>query len=163
MSGHLDARELAAAVAGLELDPAAREHLESCLACRQQVGATVDLVAARRASLATGAPDWEEQRRAILARLPACARVVPLRPQAWWRPALAAAAVVALAAAVLLLRPRPAPPVAAKPVLAVEQILAEVDATLDGPAIPGFAPLGSLVPGVDNEDTVDAVVTNGAS
>lgn len=161
MNRHLDEQELAAAVAGLELEAAAREHLAACLACRQAVRATGGVIDARRRELAAGEPDWAAQRGAILARLPAVPAARSPWRRTWWRPALAAAAAVALASAALLLRPQPARPTDGRP--PVEQILAEVDATLDGGEIPGFGPLGSLVPGVESSDEVEALLVNGAS
>ena len=48
MSAHLEEHELSSAVAGLDLDEAAREHLRSCLVCRRQVAAMEDLIGERR-------------------------------------------------------------------------------------------------------------------
>jgi hypothetical protein len=161
MSRHLEELELSAAVAGLELEREAVDHLASCLSCRQRVRAALELIGERRAELEVNEPDWEAQRNAVLDRLPQ-GSVVTLRRSTWWRPLLAAAALLALAASALLLLPRPAPQVADRQ-LPVEQILAEVDATLDGDAIPGFAPLSALVPGVDDDDELRSLFDNGAS
>ncbi len=144
---HLDNDELAAAIAGLELEAGVAEHLASCLSCRRQVEETRALFERRRQLLAEDEPDWQRQRREILRRLPTAA-VVPIRRTArWLRPALAAAAVVLVVLGLGLLR-RGAPHGGEKaPEIAVEQILADVDAVLDDDAIPGFE---SIDPGMAN-------------
>lgn len=162
MNAHLDDMELAAAVAGLDLEPSVGEHLAACATCRASVRAMGSLLEQRRLSRRADEPDWEEQRRAVLARLPG--RRWPRLPRLtlWWRPLLAAAAVLALATTVALVRHRGlAPP--PRPDIPVERILAEVDAALDGPAIPGFGPLGSLVPGVEGTEELEDLLVNGAS
>jgi hypothetical protein len=70
MKNHLEEHEISAAVAGLELDEAATEHLGSCLSCRQQVSAIRGLIDARRQGLEIDAPDWERQGQEVLLRLP---------------------------------------------------------------------------------------------
>ena len=70
MKTHLDEHEITAAVAGLELEPAAAEHLGSCLSCHQQVSALRDAIVERRRDLEGDAPDWDRQRQEIMERLP---------------------------------------------------------------------------------------------
>jgi hypothetical protein len=162
MNAHLDDVRLTSAVAGLELEPAAAEHLAACESCQQDVQAMHSLLEQRRSALRAAEPSWDGQRRAILARLPAPRRPLHQRLGLWWRPLLATAAAVALAATLLLVR-APATGPAAPPDIPVEQILAEVDATLDGSGIPGFGPLGSLVPGAESTDELEDLLINGAS
>jgi AcrR family transcriptional regulator len=162
MNAHLDDLELAAAVAGLDLEPSVAEHLAVCATCRDRVAAMESLLERRRLARRADEPDWEAQRRAVLAGLPTPRRLPIPRVGLWWRPLLAAAAVLALATTVALVRSREtAPP--ARPDLPVEQILADVDATLDRGGIPGFGPLGSLVPGVEGTEELDDLLVNGAS
>jgi hypothetical protein len=150
---HLDEHAITAAVAGLELDRAAEEHLGSCLVCRRQVTGMQKLLAARRAEIIGQAPDWKQQQQQILARLPASPKVVPIRRHQWLRPLIAAAAVVLMAVAIgvmnhggTALQPQ-ATPIAEE--LAVDEILAEVDAILEADGFPGFEALGPIVPDSD--------------
>ena len=73
MNRHLDDDQIAAAVAGLGLEPDAQSHLGSCLSCRQQVEDLKGLIGARRQELLSDEPDWERQREEILRRLPGAA------------------------------------------------------------------------------------------
>jgi hypothetical protein len=126
MTTHLTDDEFAAAVAGLEIASQATEHLSSCVSCRQGAAELQRFVAERLDGIAAGAPDWQEQRHAVMARLvdkPA-ARYAPARR--WLRPFLAAAAVLVVAVGVGLLMPPGAAAPPATDDLAVEQILAEV-------------------------------------
>ncbi len=154
MNRHLDEAEIAAAVAGLELAPAVRDHLEACLHCRRRVEGTLELIAGRREAMAAEAPDWETQREAILASLGA----PPPRRGRWARPLVAAAAAAALAAGLAAVVPRPRPPERAS--LPVERILAEVDRTLARDTVPGLEPIEDLVPAPDE---LAAVLEEGAS
>ena len=162
MNAHLDDMALAAAVAGLDLEPSVAEHLAACATCRSSVRAMGSLLEQRRLSRCADEPDWEEQRRAVLARLPTRRRLPIPRVGLWWRPLLAAAAVLALATTVALVRPRETAAPAGSD-LPVEQILADVDATLDRGGIPGFGPLGSLVPGTEGTNDLEDLLINGAS
>lgn len=155
MTTHLTSHEIAAAVAGLELAPRAREHLASCLGCRAEVTDLERLIDLRRAEMAAGQPDWETQARRVMDRLPVGAGGGRARPR-WWRAALAAAAVLVVAVGVgVLHRWRPA----AQPVAApsVEEILAEMDELLADDTIPGFE---AIDPGVEELETL---IDNGAS
>jgi hypothetical protein len=147
MKIHLDEHEITAAVAGLELEAAATEHLGSCLSCRQQVSAMRDLTDARRQDLEADAPNWDQQRQEILLRLPSAPAGQLARRRVWTRPLLAVAAVLVAA---IGLRALWAPAPTADPVgdteLPVEQILAEVDAMLADDSIPGFE---LIDPGID--------------
>ncbi|PWB76545.1 MAG: hypothetical protein C3F15_05140 [Holophagae bacterium] len=158
MTSHLDEREISAAVAGLSLADGSGEHLESCLECRRLVADLAQLIGRRRVEQATGEPDWEAARAAVLARLPDLedARLEARRLR-WWRPLAAAAAVIVAAAAVVLLAPDR---VAVDPTeggIPVEEILAEVDAVLADDSIPGFE---LIDPGLE---TLSGVVANGSS
>jgi hypothetical protein len=143
MKNHLEEHEITAAVAGLELEDAAAEHLGACLSCRQRVSAARDIFDARRQDLEAEAPDWERQRQEILLRLPSVPARQPARRRAWTRPLLAVAAVLVAAIGLKALW-APAPPVdpGVGSELPVEQILAEVDAVLADDSIPGFELIG---------------------
>jgi hypothetical protein len=155
MKIHLEERELTAAVAGLELDATAEEHLGSCLSCRQQVSALRDAIDARRGDLEAEAPNWERQRHEIMLKLPATLTVRPVR-RMWTRPLLAVAAVLVVAIGLRALwTPAPKPDAGVVSELPVEQILAEVDAMLADDSIPGFEVIDQ---GID-----DAIFENGAS
>jgi len=158
MTGHLDEREISAAVAGLELAGGSARHLESCLECRRRVAEVTALIGRRRAEQASGEPDWEAARAQILDRLPALASGRSAsRRLGWWRPLAAAAAVVAAAVAVRLLAPERAAVDPASSEIPVEEILAEVDAVLEDDSIPGFE---LIDPGLE---TLSRVAANGSS
>jgi len=158
MTSHLDEREISAAVAGLSLADGSVGHLESCLECRRRVADLAQLIGRRRAEQATGEPDWEAARAAVLARLPDLedARLKAQRLR-WWRPLAAAAAVIVAAAAVVLLAPDRIAVDPTKGGIPVEEILAEVDAVLADDSIPGFE---LIDPGLE---TLSGVVANGSS
>lgn len=154
---HLENEEIAAAVAGLELEVPAEEHLASCLSCRRQVSETRELIERRRQLLAEEEPEWERQRSEVLLRLPMTPAVASRRNSRWLRPVLAVAAVLLLVVGLGLLR-RAAPERGTEGSgLAVEKILADVDAVLDDDSIPGFE---SIDPGMAN---LEEIYANGAS
>jgi len=156
MTTHLDEHEITDSVAGLELEPAAAEHLGSCLSCRQQVSAMRDLIEARRQRLDGEAPDWERQRQEIMMQLPSASTTRPERHRLWSRSLLAVAAVLVAAIGLRILwTPAPVVDPGVVSELPVEQILAEVDAVLADDSIPGFE---LIDPGLD-----DAIYENGAS
>jgi hypothetical protein len=149
MKTHLEEREITAAVAGLELEPAAEEHLGACLSCRRQVFSIRDVIDGRRHRIEAEAPNWERQRQEIMLRLPASPAVRRFR---WSRPLLAVAAVLLLAIGLRALwAPAPAGEPAATTELPVEQILSEVDAMLADDSIPG---LEIIDPGMEDPQTV---------
>jgi anti-sigma factor RsiW len=155
MKSHLEEHEITAAVAGLEIEAMAEEHLGSCVSCRQQVSAMRSVIDARRRDLEAEAPDWERQRQEIMLRLPGTPMARPRRRR-WTRPLLAVAAVLVAAIGLRALwAPAPVvdPGVASE--LPVEQILAEVDAMLADDSIPGFELIDQ---GMD-----DAIFEDGAS
>ena len=156
MKMHLEEHEITLAVAGLELEPAAEEHLASCMSCRQRVFSMRELIDARRQRLEAEVPDWERQRQEVLLRLPSALTAGPERRRWWTRPLLAVAAVLvaAIGLRALWMPLPPSDPVAGSE-LPVEQILAEVDAMLADDSIPGFE---LIDPGLD-----DAIYENGAS
>ena len=156
MKTHLEEHEITAAVAGLELETAAEEHLGLCVSCRQQVATMRDAIDARRGHLEAEAPDWEGQRREIMSQLPPAPAVRPVRRSPWTRPLLALAAVLVAAVGLRALW-TPAPPADPEVVseLPVEQILADVDAMLADDSIPGFELIDQ---GMD-----DAIFENGTS
>ncbi len=156
MNKHLDEQQITSAIAGLELDAEAAEHLGSCLSCRQRVSAMRELIGARRQDLETDAPDWERQQQEVLARLPTAAINRPARRRVWTRPLLAVAAVLVAAIGLRALwLPAPAVDPGSDSELPVEQILAEVDAVLADDSIPGFE---LIDPGIE-----DAIYENGTS
>jgi hypothetical protein len=155
---HLEDDQIAAAVAGLDLEPDARSHLASCLSCRQQVEEMNALIDSRRQELLSGEPDWEQQREEILMRLPGVTEAAPSKKWRWMRPVLAAAAVLLMVIGVRTLWVPEIP--GERPVgdeIAVEEILAEVDAVLADDYLPGFE---SIDPGVSDPESM---IENGAS
>jgi anti-sigma factor RsiW len=156
MKTHLEEHELTAAVAGLELETAAGEHLSACLSCRQQVATMRDVMNARRENLEAEAPDWERQRQEIMLQLPSTPTVRPIRRRSWTRPLLAIAAVLVAAIGLRALwAPAPVADPGVVSELPVEQILAEVDAMLADDSIPGLEPIDQRID--------DAIFENGAS
>jgi hypothetical protein len=149
MNNHLGEHEITAAVAGLELESAAAEHLGSCLSCRQRVSAMRELIDARRQDLEADAPDWDRQRHEVLERLPSAGMEQPTRRRVWTRPLLAVAALLVAAFGLRALwMPAPSVDAVSDSELPVEQILAEVDAMLADDSIPGFE---LIDPGLEEE------------
>jgi anti-sigma factor RsiW len=150
----MTSEEIAAAVADLELETGAREHLEGCVACRAEVAEIEQLIDARRRELLADEPDWGVQAMQIMDRLPAAA--AGGQRSSWLRPALALAAVLVMAVGLGFLLsdgPVETPPV--EPT--VEEILAEMDELLSDDSIPGFEI-------IDPEtDDLAAFFDNGAS
>jgi hypothetical protein len=144
---HLEDQEIAAAVAGLPLTEDAADHLQLCEHCSQQVVELAGLIGCRGRKLAGEAPDWHRQRELVLARLgePVAADVTSPR-RLWPLLAAAAAAVAAFGLSVAEL-PRPASEARGEPRMAVEEVLAEVDAVLDDDTLPGFE---AIDPGLDD-------------
>jgi len=156
MKTHLDEHEITDAVAGLELESAATEHLTACLSCRQQVSSIKDAIDARRQDLDSEAPDWERQQQEIMLRLPSESTTPPARRRLWSRPLLAVAAVLVAAIGLrALLTPAPVADPGVVSEVPVEQILAEVDAMLADDSIPGFEFI--------DQGMEDAIFENGAS
>jgi len=156
MKTHLEEHEMSAAVAGLELETTAEEHLGSCMTCRQQVSATRAVIDVRLGELEAETPDWDRQRQEIMLKLPLRPTVQPFRRRPWARPLLAIAAVLVVAIGLRVLwTPTPGTDPGVVSDLPVEQILAEVDAMLADDTIPG---LELLDQGMD-----DAIFENGAS
>jgi hypothetical protein len=137
MKSHMTSEEISAAVAGLDLEPDARQHFESCVACRAAAADLEQLLDARRAELHAAEPDWGVQAQQIMARLPATAAGSSRRPSPWMRPVLALAAILVVAVGLAILRSNG--PVE-RPVVepTVEEILAEMDELLSDDGIPGF-------------------------
>jgi hypothetical protein len=137
MKSHLTSEEISAAVAGLEIDAPARDHLEGCVVCRAEGADLERRIAIRRRELRAEAPDWDVQTRQIMDRLPAAAGKDARRHRRWLRPVLALAAVLVLAVGLGILRSGgSAGPPAPEP--SVEDILAEMDELLSDDSIPGF-------------------------
>jgi len=156
MNNHLTSEEIAAAVAGLELEDAGRDHLVDCVVCRAEVADLENLIAARRAAILTEEPDWDDQAERIMTRLPSEAGIGGRRRPRWLRPVLALAAALVVAVGIGLLRPDPpvAPP-AGEP--SVEEILAEMDELLADDSIPGFEIIDP------QENDLEVYFDNGAS
>ena len=158
MNTHLDERQLSAAVAGLELEPGSREHLATCLSCRQKVAAFKDLIDARSEQVAAEMPDWDRQRAEILLRLPTGPEGRMVKTRRWTRPLLAAAAAVLVVVGLeFIWSPTPTGDPVVQSEIPVEQILADVDAVLSDDSLPGFE---SIDPGVDD---LESIFENGAS
>lgn len=157
MNTHLTDEDLAAAVAGHGVSSQAAKHLSSCMSCRQEVAELQQSIAERRQGMAAEAPDWQRQRQEVMARLADRTTVHRVSARRWLRPFLAAAAVLVVAVGVGLLMPHGAATPSATDDLAVEQILAEVDAVLADDSLPGFE---SIDLGVDDPESY---FENGAS
>jgi anti-sigma factor RsiW len=156
MKSHLEEQEINSAVAGLELERAAEEHLGACLSCRRQVSAMRDVIDIRRGALEAEAPDWEWQRREIMLQLPSTPSVRTIRSRSWARPLLAIAAILVVAIGLRALwAPAPVADPGVVSELPVEQILAEVDAMLADDSIPGL----ELI----DQEMDDAIFENGTS
>ncbi len=151
MNTHLTDDDFAAVVADREFSEPAAEHLASCLSCRQEVADLQRLIAERRRGMEAETPDWQQQRREVMERLAdqPPPRLAPVRR--WLRPLLSAAAVLVVAVGLgLLMAPGAATPPSTDD-LAIEQILAEVDAVLADDSLPGFE---SIDPGVDDPASI---------
>jgi len=156
MNNHLASEEIAAAVAGLELEDAARDHLVDCVVCRAEVADLENLIAARRAAILTEEPDWDDHAERIMTRLPSEAGIGGRRRPRWLRPVLALAAALVVAVGIGLLRPdRPVAPTAGEP--SVEEILAEMNELLADDSIPGFEIIDP------QENDLEVYFDNGAS
>jgi len=174
---HLDEHALSAAVAGLDLEARDRQHLDGCLTCRRRVESARSLLEAARDRQRADEPDWWAQHRAIMARLPGAAPLAPvaadqpaaapgwparlLRRPAVRRPLMAAAAALIVAVGLLALNRPWQPTQSPAGDIAVEDILAEVDAMLAEDQLPGFEPLEPIVPDLDEIQAYSA--SNGAS
>ncbi len=138
MTRHLTDEEIARAITGEPLGGPAARHLEACVACRREADVLRAFVTGERARLEDAAPDWDVQLGAIMGAI----GVPAPRRRPLWRP-LAAALLAAAAAVAIVLIPEHG---AHRQGIAVERVLAEVDATLDDDPLQGFAPLEVLVP-----------------
>ena len=69
MTTHLDDSELSEYLASTTLDQNTKDHLGSCVVCRRRLQTFRNAVAEHRRALMENAPDWEEQKQAILVRL----------------------------------------------------------------------------------------------
>lgn len=148
MNAHLNDEQIAAVVAGLEVEPWAVEHLRGCPACRNEVERMERLLEARRLEQREGEPDWSAQRESILNTVGPERR--PRRTVRWL--AAAAALVMAVGVGVVVHREGEQPGVKSVP---VEQILADVDQTLGSDSIPGFEALEPLVPGPQDLESLN--------
>jgi len=156
MTKHLTSDEIAAAVAGLELEPSVGNHLESCVVCRAEAAVLKDLITARRDEIQADAPDWAAQAAEIMDRLPTDAEAGRQRRPKWFRPALAVAAALVMAVGLWILRlESPVGPPTDE--LAVEEILAEMDELLSDDSIPGFEIIDPEM------DDLETYFNNGAS
>jgi hypothetical protein len=156
MTTHLTDQEIAAAVAGGDLDQTARDHLADCVSCRTEVTDFHELVDSRRAQIAASEPDWPAMAGGVLDRLAALQPETAVRRPRWLRPVLAMAATVVIAVGIGLLLPdRHAPQSSDE--LAVEEILAEMDELLADDSIPGFE---AIDPGTEE---LSSLIDNGAS
>ncbi len=141
MTTHLDDWQLSAIAASAELDHTMSEHLGSCLVCRRRLVAFQEAVEEHRRALTETAPDWTEQKQAILNRLDTMIRPASVeRQRRWLRPVLAAAAtVICVLGAGLLRKPNDSTLIATpRPELPIEEILAQTEALLADDIIPGF-------------------------
>jgi len=156
MTTHLTSDQIAAAVAGLELKPEVRDHLESCVVCRADAAVLKGLITVRREEMQADAPDWAVQAAEIMDRLPTDAGTGHQRRPKWRRPALAVAAVLVMAVGLGILR-QESPVGTPADELAVEEILAEMDELLSDDSIPGFEIIDPEM------DDLETYFNNGAS
>jgi anti-sigma factor RsiW len=147
MNAHLTNEQFAAAVAGLETVLEAAEHLGCCVSCRHEVAVLQHSINDRREEMEAGFPNWAQQREQVLARLAAVPTGRRAPSRRWVRPLLAAAAVLVAVVGVGLLMPHGAVDPLPTQELAIEEILADVDAILADDSLPGFEPID---PGVDD-------------
>jgi hypothetical protein len=142
MTRHLNDDQIAAVLAGLELEPDARAHLDGCVGCRREVAVFDEATARRRDAMLDDVPDFEAQRRAVMARIPGGPATLARRGRSVRGPVLALAAAVLIAVGVTALWPdkqvdrRPA-----DVDVPVARILEETEALLSDDAIPGFEPI----------------------
>jgi len=155
----MTSEEISAAVAGLDLEPAARTHLDDCVACRAAVADLEQLIDTRRAEMRAAEPDWGVQTQQIMDRLPATGARNRRGPSPWMRPVLALAAVLVMGVGLGILRSNgPVERPVAEPT--VEEILAEMDELLSDDSIPGFE---IIDPWIDDRAMELGFNTNGAS
>ncbi len=156
MTTHLTSEEIATAVAGLELEPPVREHLESCVVCRTEAADLERLITARGEEMLADEPEWDAQAAQIMDRLPAVSETDLQRRLKWLRPILAVAAVLVMVVGIGILRPsRQVEPPVSEP--SVEEILAEMDELLSDDSIPGFEIIDPEM------DDLETFFDNGAS
>ncbi|MCU0305911.1 MAG: hypothetical protein MUC56_17800 [Thermoanaerobaculales bacterium] len=137
MTSHPTPDQLSRAAAGLELEPALSAHLADCVACRAETRRLDPLIDARRRETLSDEPDWDEQHRRIMGRLPSTASIAAVRRGRWRRPLLAAAALLTIGVGIAVLVPdRGADPRPTE--VAVEEILGEMNELLADDSIPGF-------------------------
>ncbi len=86
MKSHMTSEEISAAVAGLDLEPSAREHLENCVVCRAEAADLERLIETRREELLADEPDWGVQAQQIMDRLPVAAAGDGRGRSLWLRP-----------------------------------------------------------------------------
>lgn len=142
MTKHLNDDQIAAVLAGLELEPDARAHLDGCVSCRREVAGFDEATAWRRDAMLDGAPDFEAQRRAVMARIPDAQTAFAPRRRGIRGPVLALAAAVLIAVGVTALWPdRQADRRSSGGDVPVARILEETEALLADDAIPGFEPI----------------------
>ena len=156
MTTHLNRDQIDAAVAGLEIGPEVRAHLDTCVQCRTEVAEFGQLIECRREELAAGEPDWATHFEEVMGRLPVETAASRRARPGWMRPVLAVAATLIVAVGIGVLRgDRQAQPPAAE--FAVDEILAEMDELLADDSIPGFEI-------IDPEtDDLESYFDNGAS
>ncbi len=143
MSNHLADHDLTRAAAGLELAAADRDHLASCLACHAALTAFAGAVASRRAALEREAMSRPALSAAVMARLAAQPAPRPRRHPPLLQGVLAMAATLVMAVGLgLVVRRHAVPELVAVPTpvaaLAVEDVLAEMEAILADDSIPGL-------------------------
>ena len=156
MNTHLTTEELAAVIAGLEIDHDRRQHFDGCVVCRAEAAGMDELIEARRGEILADEPDWEDSAAIVMDRLAESGAPVAARRPRWLRPVLAMAAMLVLAVGVGVMLPGGA----VDPVgddLAVEEILAEMDALLADDSIPGFEVIDPWVGELETD------IENGAS
>jgi len=132
MTRHLDDHDLAAATAGMPLDPEQQSHLEGCVSCRRTIDLFLEKVDQRRQEIAGEAPCWDVQLETILGKLPPETLVSTVRQRRWLRPLLAAAATltISIGTGLIVHKSGPIPQSTPRPDIGVEEILAKADSLL---------------------------------
>lgn len=151
MNTHVTENDIGAVVAGIEVAPEVAEHLSSCVSCRQQVALMQRSIAERREEMAAECPDWQHQLREVMTRLSDTPVARTSGTRRWRVPVLAAAAALVAAVGIRLFLPPEVGDATPGNDLAVEEILAEVDAVLADDSLPGFE---SIDPGVNDLATL---------
>ncbi len=161
MNRHLVDDDIASAVAGLPLIQEAQDHLKDCLSCRREVQAMKSLLEERREQQLAGAPNWSEQHRSILDKLPQLSPIQSrTRRPRWVQPmmALAASILIVIGIGIVRFSANTTQPLTTTE-LTLEEILAETESLLNNDSIPGLW----VADPVSNIEDIESLFGNGTS